>query len=591
MAKTGFITREQLKNNINSLKSFMKKSKLDSFYVSSSDIFLNEYAPLEDCHRYYVSGFTGSTAELIVPLEGKAILFVDGRYYEQADIEIDQDQVHVFKVPYGTGLRQAMKEVISAKNFKHMGVEGDRIELSLFNEFSSLIKTTTFNNAELSNVVDFKALTFDKKIYELPLSLVGESTKDKLSRILKPGEAFFISALDSIAWLTNMRRYEIPNQSTFRAKALATFDRVYLLMEHIEGDIESESVELHIGKFSELEKFLALINEYENDWVRLGGINISKIEKVFYSTNSTNAADYLKLVAHFGSDKLINKADGLIPFQSIKNSAELQAMQDSFNKGDQAIFETISWVKENVKNGVEFSELDFYHKTNEFYKKNGALEQSFNTISAVGANSSIIHFSSPSADVPFKKDQMVLLDSGGYFESGFATDTTRSFLSGGSASAKQKEIYTLVLKSILHTQNAVFPENTWGSVVDGVARQPIFKYGMNYNHGTGHGVGINVHEGGYRLSTTSNVPLREHSVGSIEPGIYIPGFGGVRLENVAVVERHSEHKNMLKFRNMVFVGFDHDLIDFNILSEEEKSWLDAYERECAKRGRSFKYKS
>lgn len=591
MAKSGFITRDQLKININSLKSFMKKSKLDSFYVSSSDIFLNEYAPLEDCHRYYVSGFTGSTAELIVPLEGKAILFVDGRYFEQADIEIDQDQVHVFKVPYGTGLRQAMKEVINAKNFKHMGVEGDRIELSLFNEFSSLIKTTTFNNAELSSVVEFKQLTFDKKIYELPLSLIGESTKDKLSRILKPGEAFFISALDSIAWLTNMRRYEIPNQSTFRAKALATFDRVYLLMEHIEGDIKSDSVELHLGKFSELEKFLALVNEYENDWVRLGGINLTKIEKVFYSSNSTNAADYLKLVAHFGSDKLINKADGLIPFQSIKNSAELQAMQDSFNKGDQAIFETIAWVKENVRNGVEFSELDFYHKTNEFYKKNGALEQSFNTISAVGANSSIIHFSSPSADVAFKKDQMVLLDSGGYFESGYATDTTRSFLSGGSASAKQKEIYTLVLKSILHTQNAIFPENTWGSVVDGVARQPIFKYGLNYNHGTGHGVGINVHEGGYRLSTTSNIPLREHTVGSIEPGIYIPGFGGVRLENVAVVERHSEHKNMMKFRNMVFVGFDHELIDFEILTEEEKSWLDEYERECAKRGRSFKYKS
>ena len=591
MAKSQFITRDQLKNNINSLKSFMKKNKLDSFYVSSSDIFLNEYAPLEDCHRYYVSGFTGSTAELIVPLEGKAILFVDGRYYEQADIEIDQDQVHVFKVPYGTGLRQAMKEVINAKNFKHMGVEGDRIELSLFNEFSSLIKTTSFNNAELASVIEFTALTFDKKIYELPLSLVGESTKDKLARILKPGEAFFISALDSIAWLTNMRRYEIPHQSTFRAKALATFDRVYLLLEHVEGEIQSESIELSIGKFSELEKFLSLVSEYENDWVKLGGINITKIEKVFYSSNSTNASDYLKLSAHFGSDKLINKADGLVPFQSIKNSAELQAMQDSFNNGDQAIFETISWVKENVKKGVEFSELDFYHKTNEFYKKNGAIEQSFNTISAVGANSSIIHFSSPSADVPFKQDQMVLLDSGGYFESGYATDTTRSFLSGGVASAKQKEIYTLVLKSILHTQNAVFPENTWGSVVDGVARQPIFKYGMNYNHGTGHGVGINVHEGGYRLSTTSNIPLREHTVGSIEPGIYIPGFGGVRLENVAVVERHQEHKNMLKFRNMVFIGFDHDLIDTNLLTDQESTWLDEYERECEKRGRSFKYKS
>ena len=591
MAKSGFISNDQLKSNINALKSFMKSKKLDSFYLSSSDIFLNEYVPLADCHRYYVTGFTGSTAELILPVEGKAILFVDGRYYEQADIEVDPALVHVFKVPYGVGLRQAMKEVIVAKNFKHMGVEGDRIELSLYNEFQSMLKTLPFNNSELSKVLEFKTLDFEKKIHELPLSLVGESTKDKLARIVKPGEAFFVSALDSIAWLTNMRRYEMPNQSTFKAKALLTSERVYLLMEHIEGEIKNPAIELSVGKFSELEVFLSLVTEYESEWLGRAGEKVSKLEKVFYSSNSTNAADFLKLTAHFGAEKLINRPDGLVPFHALKNKAELAAMQDSFNNGDQAIFETISWVKENVKNGVKFSELDFYHKTSEFYKKHGALEQSFNTIAGVGANSSIIHYGSPSAEVMFDKDQMVLLDSGGYFESGYATDTTRSFLSGGTASARQKEIYTLVLKSILATQHAVFPENSWGSVVDGVARQPIFKAGMNYNHGTGHGVGINVHEGGFRLSTTSNIPLKENTVGSIEPGIYVPGFGGVRLENVAVVERHPEHKNMLHFRTMVYIGFDHDMIDFDMLNEEEQAWLDEYEKECAKRGRSFKYNS
>lgn len=591
MAKSGFLYKESLLANVKALKSFMKSKKLDCFYLSSSDIFLNEYVPLEECHRYYFSGFTGSTSELIVPVEGKVVLFVDGRYYEQADIECDPEMVEVYKVPYGMSLRQAMREVIATKKLKAMGVEGDRIDLSLYSEFGTQLKVTAFNNSELSKIVSFKETQFDKKIRELPLSLVGESTKDKLERILKPGEAFFISALDSIAWLTNMRRHELPNQSTFRSKALATRERVYLLMEHIEGDIQSESIELSIGKFSELEKFLALISEYENDWKKKAGMETYKIEKVLYSANSTNTADFLKLCAHFGEEKLLNRAEGLIPFQAIKNPIELKSMQDSFDKGDTAIFQTILWVKENVKNGVQFSELDFYHKCNEFYKMNGALDQSFNTISAIGANSSIIHFGSPSADIPFKKDELVLLDSGGYFESGYATDTTRSFLSGGVASARQKEIYTLVLKSILHTMNAVFPEGSWGAVVDGVARQPIFNAGMNYNHGTGHGVGINVHEGGYRLSTTSNVPLRENTVGSIEPGIYIPGFGGVRLENVATVSRHPEHKNMLHFRNMVYVGFDHDLIDTNMLSEDEEIWLEEYEQECAKRGRSFKYRN
>jgi Xaa-Pro aminopeptidase len=183
----------------------------------------------------------------------------------------------------------------------------------------------------------------------------------------------------------------------------------------------------------------------------------------------------------------------------------------------------------------------------------------------------------------------MLLDSGGYFESGYATDTTRSFFSGGNPNAKQKEIYTLVLKSLLHAMNAVFPAGTWGSMIDGVTRQPMFKFGYNFQHGTGHGVGINVHEGGYRISTVSSVPLKENLVGSLEPGIYIPGFGGVRLENVVAVEKHPKLEGMLCFRSLVFIGYDHDLIDKNIMTQEELAWLETYERECAIKGRSFIY--
>ena len=406
-----------------------------------------------------------------------------------------------------------------------------------------------------------------------------------------PGEAFFITALDSIAWITNLRRFEMPYQSTFKAKALATKDNVYLLMENLEGVVESPEIEISVGKFSELEIFLDLVSEYESTWKKFLGIDNQKIEKVFYSDKSLNAADFQKLKSHFGESNLVNRSEGLVPFHAFKNPTEIKSMESSFERGDQAIFETITWVKEQVKNGEHLTELDFFHKTNEFYKKNGALEQSFKTISAVGSNSSIIHFSSPSSDVVFKENELVLLDSGAYFESGYATDTTRAFLSGGVASSRQKEIYTVVLKSILHTQNAVFPEGSWGSLIDGLARQPVFKYGLNYNHGTGHGVGINVHEGGYRLSTTSSVPLKENTVGSIEPGIYIPGFGGVRLENIAVVEKDPTRNGMLHFRPLVYIGFDHDLIDATMLTTEESTWLESYERECQTRGRSFKYRN
>jgi Xaa-Pro aminopeptidase len=585
MTKERFLTNLEVETNIGKLKQFMKAQKLDSFYVSTNDIFLNEYVPLSDSHRYYFTNFTGSTAEVIVPLEGRVILFVDGRYYEQADMEVDPKLVEVFKCPYGMGFREAMNKVMTEKKLKALGAEGDRIDLSLCREFEKYTTVKTFNNAELWKVIDFKTEDFNKKILELSLDLVGETTLQKCQRILKPGEAFYITALDSIAWITNLRRFEMPYQSTFRAKALATNERVYLLMEGIEGEIKNPNIEVTIGKFSHVEDFLNDVSFVENLF------SSAEIKKVFYSDKSMNVADFKKLSAHFGEEMLENKTEGLIPFHALKNPVELKSMESSFNRGDQAIYETIAWVKDQVKEGNEISELDFFHKCNEFYKKNGALEQSFKTISAIGANSSIIHFSNPSEEVPVKEGEFVLLDSGGYFESGYATDTTRSFLSGGSASSKQKEIYTTVLKSILHTQNAVFPDGSWGALIDGLARQPVFKYGINYNHGTGHGVGINVHEGGYRLSTTSNVPLRENTVGSIEPGIYIPGYGGVRLENVVAVEKHPKLNGMLYFRSLVFVGYDHDLIDEKLLTSEEIVWLENYERECQKRGRSFKYRS
>ena len=589
MGKERFLTTKDIELNIANLKKFMKTNRLDSFSISSNDIFLNEYAPLEECHRYYVTHFTGSTAEVIVPINGRVILFVDGRYYEQADLEVDPSIVEVYKCPYNTSLQSAMKTVIKERGFKHMGVEGDRIDLSLFFDFSKITIVQSFNNSELSDVIDFKSITFDKKIHELSLDLVGESTLAKCQRLLKPGEAFFITALDSIAWITNLRRYEIPFQSTFRAKALATHERVYLLMEHLEGEVKSSEIEISLGQFSKLDLFFQQVSDYESFWKKGLNQNENKIEKIYYSDRSINAADYQKLKNHFGEEKCENKSEGLTLFHALKNPTELKSMESSFNRGDQAIFETISWVKEQVKKGQHLTELDFFHKTNEFYKKNGALAQSFKTISAVGANSSIIHFSNPSAEVVFKNNELVLLDSGGYFEAGYATDTTRAFLSGGIATHRQKEIYTIVLKSILHAQNALFPEGTWGSMIDGVARQPIFKFGLNFNHGTGHGVGINVHEGGYRLSATSNIPLKENTVGSIEPGIYIPGFGGVRLENVVVIEKNSRINGMNSFRPLVYIGFDHDLIDENILSDEEKNWLEEYERECQKRKRSFKY--
>jgi Xaa-Pro aminopeptidase len=173
------------------------------------------------------------------------------------------------------------------------------------------------------------------------------------------------------------------------------------------------------------------------------------------------------------------------------------------------------------------------------------------------------------------------------FEAGLATDTTRTFLSKGQALDWQKEIYTSVLKGLIQLSMARFPIGIHGGELDDLTRAPIKAKGYNYAHGTGHGVGILVHEGGYKIAPKSTTPIVVDTVGSLEPGIYLTGLGGVRLENIAIVRECADKKGFAEFETLTYVGFDHRLIIEQELNEAEKSWLQAYESRCVELGTSF----
>jgi Xaa-Pro aminopeptidase len=320
--------------------------------------------------------------------------------------------------------------------------------------------------------------------------------------------------------------------------------------------------------------------------------NTLHLTEVWFDPGMLNSSDFGVLVKTFGTDRLKEKVGGFYEYQSIKEAVELRQIEASFRKADKAIFNTIKWLKESVRSGKRVTELDLYNETTVKYKEQGAVDQSFNTIAGVGPNGSIIHYGNPSDQVLIQETDMILLDSGGYFEGGWATDTTRTFFAGRAAAAtpdpKMREMYTLVLKGLLAVQSAVFPEGTRGIVLDGLARAPLRKRGYDYNHGTGHGVGIHVHEPGVRMSSISNVPMKPGQVVSMEPGIYIPGFAGVRLENIGYIEAHPKYPNMLRIVSLVYIGFDPALIDVALLNDEEKSILEEYEGECLKRGTSLR---
>lgn len=583
MGKSSFkLTQSEVQENIKKLKDFMAKEELDAFYISSFDPYLNEYVPMENCHRFYFTNFNGSVAEVLALKDGKVKLYVDGRYWEQADLQVDSAEVEVVKVKANKGLGKQLLEDLEELKPKLVGFEADRTSLSFYKKLEEAAQVKGFFVQELEGVVDFKAMPELKPVKFIERKYRGEDTESKLKSAIKHDKhAYFVTAIDSLAWITNCRGYHLPNLASFLGKALATHDKVHVFVDPstpLDDSVkENKACEFHqISPAEAAAKLKDLQASYG-------------LQSVEVDPKMLNVLDYKTMHEVFGSENVVEEEGGLVAYHSIKDPEELAHMEEGFAKADKAIYNTIKWVKDALDAGREISELDLYNMTTEKYREQGALEQSFGTISGVGANGSIIHYSDPKSSVIIKDSDMVLLDSGGYFEGGFATDTTRTFMASDKEGEDgYKKIYTLVLKGTLNCQNAVFPEGTAGKVIDGFARLPLYRYGYNFNHGTGHGVGIHVHEGGVRISPASNVPMKEGQVVSIEPGIYIPGYAGVRLENIAYVEKHPEFEGYLRFRPLVYIGFEPKLIDESLLTSEEKQWLEEYEVECAKRGTSFR---
>lgn len=579
------ISQEMVKTNINNLRKLLQEKGLDGIYISSFDQFLNEYVPLKDNHRYYLTGFTGSMAEVLIPVNGKVRLYVDGRYHEQADLEVDHDEVLVMKVGTEISTTASLAQDVKNLNIKNLGYEADRTALGFLKKLSEVApETTALASNELEKIIDFAALPELKEIQFVPREWRGRDTLEKTRDIFtNVKEAMFVTALDSIAWITNCRGYHLPFLSSFYAKALVTKEKVYVFVTP--NTPVSPQAKKEIG----LEWIY--IN-YEDLGLELDRLqNTLHLETVKFDPGMLNSSDYSVLLNVFGAQIVVEHPGGLYEYQCIKEPVELAQVEDSFKKADKAIFNTMKWVKAEIAAGKTITELDLYNQTSVFYKEQGAFDQSFNTIAAVGPNASIMHYGSPTDQITIKAEDMILLDSGGYFNGGWATDTTRTFLGctdASKANPKMVEMYTLTLKGFLSCIGAVFPEGTKGMALDAYARGPMRRHGYDFGHGTGHGVGVHVHEPGASISTRSLIPMREGQVCSIEPGIYIPGFGGVRLENVVTVEKHPKFKGMLRFRTLVYIGFDPALIDMKLLNEEERAQLDEYEAECLKRGTSLR---
>lgn len=533
------------------LREILKHNNLDYLLVNTTDEFLVEYNELCNCARYFLTGFSGSTGDVLVS-QDNVYQFVDGRYHEQADAEVEHKTTKVVKLALGEAFSTALVERIESNST--VGIVSKKISLNFYLILKSKlakkhckIKALDFDPVE--QIKELKPSDNGETVKKINLSISGISADEKFKKLARklPKEAFYLdSNLENIAYLTNCRQYKTPFSSTFKAKMVLTKDGVTVY--------SNEKFETEIGRFFDIEPLENFDKAFKH------------AKNVLFHPSTINYYDFSLIKSKaFESPK-----DYIKEMKSIKNNAEIEHFKNNFERTDKVVNKAF-FLTETIK---DLTERELSDEVEKEYLAQGAKQLSFSTILAAGANSSIIHYSHPSDKIKIKDGDFVLLDCGGHFEGGYSTDITRTFVKG-KPTALQKKVYTTVLKMFLNAYHQKITPRTTGYTLDKIARKIHAQSGLkdfNFNHGLGHGVGINVHENPPTISCSMSGKrvLKENMVFTIEPGLYKTGYGGVRLENTCYLTRDNKE---LKIQSFSKVPFQEEAIDYSLLNKQEKEWL------------------
>lgn len=509
------------------LREFMTEQKVDYLLVNSTNKFLVEYNTLSENSRYHLTGFTGSTGDALVSLD-KVLLFVDGRYHIQADLEVDHNIITVVKLQTGqTFLEEILKNVPC-----------DAV-LGLFSEKNPQSVVDLIQKQRRIKLLDKDPLDIfvsaaHEEIVPLDKSLTGLSSEEKIAQIkLNDDEAILLTNLEEVSYLFNLRDFSMPFSSKIKAKAVILKDKALLFEEN------------RLDKFEEFIKTLD--------------------KKVYVDKSSINAYDYALLESR--AAEMTSSPVKLM--KAVKTDAEITHYKDAFRRTDNAV----RAVRDYINSVENISEFDIARKLEEEFIKNGAKGLSFNSIVAKDKNSALAHYSKSSADEVLEDGSLVLIDCGAYFEGGLATDITRVFVKG-EPDELQKKVYTTVLRAFLHAYNTEVKEGLSGYDIDSEARVFFDENkidGFVFNHGLGHGIGINVHEAPPNLGKNeiAKTPLKDNMCFTIEPGLYNAEHFGVRLENSCYLKNG-------KINSFVKMPYEKKLIDYSMMTNVEKEWLEEF---------------
>jgi len=550
------------------LRAAMAAAGADMFLIPTADPHGSEYPGEHYKVRRYFSGFTGSAGTMAVTAE-EAGLWTDGRYFLQAERELEGTGIDLYKMGQPgvpaifDWIQDNLKGTLGADFRTITAAEGrELVERGIkLADFPELIDAAWENRPPLS----------PEPAYSLSMEYAGRSAADKLAAVraqMKEHGAYacMLTALDDLAWLFNIRGKDVKYLPVALCYGIVEQDRAYIFMDEskaapVMDELKGAGVELlpYNGIYS-------FVSRYGAE------------HKVMASLGKLNYRLYLDL-ANCGG---IIDCDAIALMKATKNHAELKYSRLSHLRDGVAVSRFIRWAKENAASG--FTEMQAGEKIAEFRRQQeGFIEESFSTICGYGPHGAIIHYSAnEDTDIPVESRGLLLLDSGGQYYGG-TTDITRT-IAMGPVKAEQKLGYTLVLEGMLALMDAKFPKGCAGYHLDAIARMPLWEHGMDYNHGTGHGVGcmLSVHEGpnGFRWQKTARsdrAPLCPGMITSDEPGIYVENEYGVRIENL--IECVEEDNGFLGFRCLTFAPIDLDAVDAEVLTEKGKERLNRYHAE------------
>lgn len=564
-------------NRLTQLRSKMKEYNIDAYIIPTNDYHGSEYISDYFKQREYMSGFTGSAGTLLV-LKDEALLYTDGRYFLQAGKELNNTTITLMKMGEENVLSLFDYLKCYLPNNSTIGFDG-RVVSSKY--VANLKASLSNKNINIVSSYDLVGMIWDNRPYLIPdnvskvkdhnIMFCGINRCDKIEQVrnyMKEHnyDYYILTSLDDIAWLLNIRGNDVMCNPV-------VISYVVISMDYVKLFIHKEKLDSTI--YDILTKDNILIHEYDNVYSEIKNIHNSN---VYLDSSKVNYYIY----------SLIDSSNNIYSFEnittrlkSIKNEVEVKGAYKACLKDGIALTKLIYFIKHNDMS--KLTELDIVNKYEELRKDIvGYHGISFETISGYSYHGAIIHYE-PTIDTNIYLDNKsyLLIDCGGQYDEG-TTDVTRT-ISLGFLTEEERRDYTLVLKGHINLLNAKFIKGVTGAQLDILARSPLYEYGLNYNHGTGHGVGsyLNVHEGPQNISSVisrSNVAMLPGMITSCEPGIYKENKYGIRIENTMVCKEYleSEMGKFLEFDSLTLVPYDIQAIDRKYLNESDIKFIHSY---------------